>query len=257
MPDPIHVLRTLRASQKKLAILVNRFGGAELERPSYDEGWTIADVLGHLGSQAEIFSLFIDAGIEGTEPPSTESFGPIWDAWNAKSAEAKAADSLAADSYLLERFEAMSADQLAQFELNLFGMVVDAERLLSMRLGEHALHSWDVAVVFDRDAVLDADATELLVDGLGALVSRTGQPESEPQSVSVVASSPARRFVLDTSAVSLEFGEAAAGSPQLELSSEALIRLVYGRLDDRHLGVLAPKSSGTELARLRTIFPGV
>jgi len=192
MPDPIYVLRTLRSSQQRLAALVNSFEATELERPSYDDDWSIADVLSHLGSQAEIFLIFIDAGLGGTEPPSNESFGPIWEAWNAKSSGAKAADSLAADTALLERIEAFSDDQLAHFELSIFGMEVDAAGLLGMRLSEHALHSWDVAVVFDHEALLAPDATELLVDGLGVLASRAGKPEVEHQSISVIASSPAR-----------------------------------------------------------------
>ena len=82
--------------------------------------------------------------------------------------------------------ESLDAERLAGFELSVFGMDVDAARLLGMRLGEHALHSWDVEVVFDEEAVLAPDATELLVDGLGALVSRVGKPEDESQSISIV-----------------------------------------------------------------------
>jgi uncharacterized protein (TIGR03083 family) len=254
MPDPFEALR---ASQQRLATMVDDFGDSDLERPSYDEGWSIADVLSHLGSQAEIFSLFVDAGLEGTAPPSNEAFGPLWEEWNAKSSTAKAADSLAADAAFLDRLEGLGEDELAAFELSMFGMEIDATRLLGMRLAEHALHSWDVAVVFDDRALLAPDATELIVDTLDALVSRAGRPESEPLSVSVVASSPARHFVLDAAAVSLSPGEAVEGSPRLELSSEALVRLVYGRLDDRHVGTPVPKVTGIDLDRLRAIFPGV
>lgn len=254
MPDPLHVLR---ASQERLAAMVESLEDGELDRPSYDMGWSIADVLSHLGSQAEIFSLFVDTGLEGTAPPSNESFGPIWEEWNAKSSKAKAVDSLAADAAFLERLEGLSEDELAAFELSIFGMEVDANRLLGMRLGEHALHSWDMAVVLDDRALLAPDATELLVDTLDALVSRAGRPESEPLTVNVIASSPARHFVLDMATVSLTSGKAVEGSPQLELSAEALIRLVYGRLDDRHLGTPATKVMGIELDRLRAVFPGV
>jgi len=257
MTDPMRVLRALNSSQQHLGALVKSLEAADLERATSEHGWSVAEVMGHLGSQAEIFTLFVDAGLNGSEPPSNEAFGPIWDAWNAKSPEAKASDALAADATFLKHVESLGADQLAHFELSIFGMDVDAAKLLGMRLGEHALHSWDVEVVFDEEAVLAADATELLVDGLGTLVSRVGKPEDEPQSISIITSSPERRFILDTGAVSLEPGEAAAGSPRLELSSEALIRLVYGRLDVRHLGVPAPKAGSIELDRLRAIFPGV
>ena len=257
MPDPQLVLGALRTSQQRLAGLIDRVGAGEFERPSYDQGWSVADVLSHLGSQAEIFTCFVDAGLQGTAPPSNDSFGPIWDRWNAKSPGDKVADSLSADAAFLDLWDTVSADQLNTFELDLFGMEVDAARLLGMRLGEHALHSWDVAVAFDDEALLAPDATELVLDALGALVPRVGRPESDPATVSVVASSPDRRFILDTAGVSLEPGDAPAGSPRIELSAEALVRLVYGRLDDRHPGVPEPTATGIDLDRLRAVFPGL
>ena len=167
MTDAADVLRTVRASQERLAMLVDGYGEAELTGPSYDDDWSVADVLSHLGSQAEIFLLFVDAGIDGTEAPTNDAFGPIWDVWNAKSPTAQARDSLAADRALVDRLEALSADELDRFELDMFGMHLDATMLLRMRLGEHALHTWDIAVVADGTAVLPPDATEVLVDGIG------------------------------------------------------------------------------------------
>ena len=165
MTDPVKVLHALSSSQQRLADLVSGLEPADLERATSDHGWTVAEVLGHLGSQSEIFTLFVDAGLNDKEPPSNEAFGPIWDAWNAKSPATKATDALAADASFLEHVGSLDADQLRRFELSLFGMHVDAARLLGMRLGEHALHSWDVEVLFDEKAVLAPDATELLVDG--------------------------------------------------------------------------------------------
>jgi uncharacterized protein (TIGR03083 family) len=255
--DPTTVLRALRASQQRLDEIVSRLDDADLERRTSDDGWSVAEVLGHLGSQSEIFMRFIDAGLRGAEPPSNESFGPIWDVWNAKTARSKASDALAADSALLDQVESLSEEHLGPFELQLFGMEVDAARLLSMRLGEHALHSWDIQVVFDDHAMLSPDAVELLVDGLGMLASRAGRAAAEPQSVGVVTTSPPRRFILHTGVVSLEPGEELPDAPSIELSSEALIRLVYGRLDDQHLGLPAPTTRGIELGGLRAVFPGV
>ena len=65
MPDPQLVLGALRTSQQRLAGLIDRVGAGEFERPSYDQGWSVADVLSHLGSQAEIFTCFVDAGLQG------------------------------------------------------------------------------------------------------------------------------------------------------------------------------------------------
>ena len=42
-----------------------------------------------------------------------------------------------------------------------------------MRLSEHALHTWDVAVALDPHVVLPDDAVDLVVDRLDALVAWT------------------------------------------------------------------------------------
>jgi uncharacterized protein (TIGR03083 family) len=257
MTDPMDVLAALTSSQQRLSALVKTLSPADIERLTSDEGWSVAEVLGHLGSQSEIFTLFVDAGLNGTKPPSNETFEPIWEAWNSRSPQAKASDALAAGAAFLEHVRSLDKEQLDRFELDLFGMHLDAAQLLAMRLSEYTLHTWDVEVVFDDEAVLPSEATELLIDRLGTLVPRVGKPDGEPQSIGIVTSSPERRFVLDTSAVSLVPGDAADGSPQLQLTSEALIRLVYGRLDERHLGVPAPQASSVDLDKLRKVFPGV
>lgn len=256
MASPSNVLRALHASHDRLAGIVDNLDETDLDRLTSEGGWSVADVLSHLGSQAEIFNLIASAALDGGTPPSNDAFGPIWEVWNAKSSTEKAADSLSADASLLGRIDGLTEEQLDSFQLHLFGMDVDAATLLGMRLSEHALHSWDVAVVFDDGAVLAADATEIIVDALGTMVGRAGKPDSEPQSINVETSSPERHFVLDTSQVSLEPGQGKDDSPCLELSAEAFIRLVYGRLDDEHVGVPTPKLSGVDLKRLRVVFPG-
>ena len=77
MTDPTKVLQALKSSQQRLVALVKSLDTADLERATSDDGWSVAEVLGHLGSQSEIFTLFVDAGLNGTEPPSNEAFGPI------------------------------------------------------------------------------------------------------------------------------------------------------------------------------------
>ena len=46
---------------------------------------------------------------------------------------------------------------------------------MRMRLGEHTLHTWDVAVALDPSAQVSPDAIDLLVDGLGDLVAPGGE----------------------------------------------------------------------------------
>ncbi|MDQ1431862.1 MAG: hypothetical protein QOF40_2464, partial [Actinomycetota bacterium] len=103
-------LRALRASADRLRRLVAPLDDAQLEQPAYPSEWTIADVLSHLGSGAAIGQRRLDDALTGRTPP--DDFPPsVWEAWNAKSPRAKAADALVADRELLERMEATGEEE--------------------------------------------------------------------------------------------------------------------------------------------------
>src|SRR5580700_8027417 len=143
-PDPW--ISALRHSHDRLQALVEPLGQDQLEQRSYASEWSIAQVLSHLGSGAEIFSLFLDAGLAGQDPPGREAFGPIWDRWNAKPPAEQAADSMTVNEAFVTRVESLDADALDGLHLAMFGMDLDAPRLLRMRLSEHAVHTWDVGI---------------------------------------------------------------------------------------------------------------
>src|SRR5208283_1685840 len=159
-PSPDPWISALRHSHDRLRASVELLGLAELERRSYASEWSIAQVLSHLGSQAEIFGLFLDAGLTGQEPPGREEFMPIWDNWNAKDPQAQASDALRADQATLERFESLDADEQAR-----------------LHLSEHAVHTWDVVVALDPAVPVAPDAVALLIDTLDQLAARTGKPD--------------------------------------------------------------------------------
>jgi uncharacterized protein (TIGR03083 family) len=257
MSDATPWLKAVRRSHDRLAGLVADLGPEQLGRPSACSEWSVAQVLSHLGSQAEIFSLFVDAGITGGDPPSRDAFGPIWDTWNARSPHDQATGSIKANEALVSRLEDLDAEALAGFRLEMFGRTLDAAGLLRMRLSEHAVHTWDVAVTFDPSAVVDPEAVELLVDGLGESASRSAKAPDEPLDASIITTGPSRRFRLQTSdAVLLEPSDPAAETGWIELPAEALVRLVYGRLDDDHPPRGAVQTDGVSIEELTAIFPG-
>src|ERR1700678_337201 len=147
--SPAPWISALRHSHDRLRAAVEPLDLSQLEQLSYASEWSIAQVLSHLGSQAEIFGLFVNAGLSGSEPPGQDAFAPIWDVWNAKSPQAQASDALDADQATLARFESMDADEQARFRLSMFGMELDTAGVARMRLGEHAMHTWDVVVALD------------------------------------------------------------------------------------------------------------
>jgi uncharacterized protein (TIGR03083 family) len=248
-------VRAVRASHDRLAGFVAGLDGDGLRARSYDTEWTVADVLSHLGSGAEIFSLILTAGVSGAEPPGPENFKPIWDAWNKRTPEEQAQRSVAANEALAARAEALTPGERDAFHVTMLGrMPLDLAGVLGMRLSEHAVHSWDIAVAFDPAAQVAPDAVGLLVDRLPMMAAFMGKRAPAPVTVSVTTTGPDRTFSLDTGGVTLApagtgDGRAAA---TLALPAESFLRLVYGRLDDE-AGVAA---SGVTVADLKTVFPG-
>lgn len=258
-PSPGPWISALRHSHDRLQASVEPLGPAQLERRSYASEWSIAQVLSHLGSQAEVFGLFLDAGLTGQDPPGREEFGPIWDTWNGKDPQAQASDALRADEATLERFESLDADEQARLRLNVFGMELGTTGLARMRLGEHAIHTWDVLVALDPSATVAPDAAILLIDTLDQLVARTGKPDGKQRRVRVTTTDPDRQFILETGetvALAPSDGEVTPelGLSELRLPAEAFVRLVYGRMDAEH----TPPAEvvGVDLDELRQIFPG-
>jgi uncharacterized protein (TIGR03083 family) len=262
MPDTDALITSLRTSHERLAGLVAGLDETTIQGPSYDDDWSIAQVASHLGSQAEIFSLVLDAGLNDAAAPDGSQFQRIWAVWDARKPTEQVAESIAANEAYLTRVEQMSQADRDRFLVQMFDSATDLARLTTMRLGEHAVHSWDVAVALDPAAQIAPDAVEVLLEGtVGEVAARSGKPEAEPRTLVVGTSGPARTFILTTGpAVSLvpaeESGSEAEGEgdARLRLPAEALIRLVYGRLDEAHTP--AGIDGADLLPGLRTVFPG-
>ncbi len=249
-------IEALRHSSDTLRAKVEPLDAEQVQRPSYASEWTIAQVLSHLGSGAQIFSLFLEAGLTGAEPPGQEAFPPIWEVWNARGPEAQAAEALVADGELVERFESLDAGQLDSVRLQLFGMDLDITGLARLRLSEHAIHTWDIAVALDPAATVAADATDLLIDTLDQVAGRAGKPDGKQLKLGVSTTGPERHFLMETAEnLTLTVADPDDSLPQLRLPAEAFIRLVYGRLDAAHTPAVETKQ--VDLDELRTIFPGL
>ena len=258
-PSPAPWISALRHSHELLQGVVEPLNVDQVEQRSYASEWSIAQVLSHLGSQSEIFGLFLDAGLSGQDPPGAEAFGTIWAIWNAKEPQAQASDALRADAATLERFESLDADEQARLNLNMFGMELGTTELARMRLGEHAIHTWDVAVALDPAARVAPDAVALLIDALDQLVGRSAKPDGKQRKIRVLTTDPERQFILETGdAVSLVTADDEAapelGLSELTLPAEAFVRLIYGRLDPDHTPPV--ENAGVEVDELRPIFPG-
>lgn len=104
-------------------------------------------------------------------------------------------------------------------------------------------------------AAVPAEAARLIVDNLGMVARFTGKPTGRRHEIHLRTFDPARDFTLSLGdeAVSLSPYEGTS-APDLELPAEALVRLVYGRLDPDHT---PPVHGHVDLDELRRAFPGV
>jgi uncharacterized protein (TIGR03083 family) len=247
-------LSALAGSVHHLRDIAEPLDSAQLRSRGYPSEWSVADVLSHVGSGAVIMRRRLDDSLSGRA--TDDAFAPsVWVEWNAKSPEAKAKDALAADGALLDRIESLTDEERDRLQFPMGPITVDFEGFVGLRLNEHTLHTWDVDVALDPHATLDDDATQLVVDSLEMIARYTGKPSGTVHDVTVLTSNPTRHFTisLGTDSVSLTPGGSTA-APDLELPAEALIRLVYGRLDPDH----TPAGPDPALLdELRGVFPGV
>ena len=251
--DPTPWVSALRASHDRLSATVAGLDAEGLRKQSYAKEWTIADVLSHLGSGAEIFSLMIEAGVTGAEPPGTDAFQPIWDTWNARTPEEQAAHCATANEALVARVEALTEAQREAFTVVMFGrMTMDLAGVLGMRLSEHAVHAWDVEVALDAAARIAPDAVGLIAVRLPMMTGFMGKKQEPGTVVAVTTTDPAMTFTLDTGGVTLAPGSTGA-SASLALPAEAFVRLVYGRLDD---DTEVTSAVGVTVPELQAVFPG-
>jgi hypothetical protein len=172
----------------------------------------------------------------------------------------QAKSSLIADSAFLQRLDAVPADQLDALQMTLFGTPADATRLLGLRLSEHAIHTWDVVVMREPSAEVAADAVARMIDHLEAVAARSGTSAGGPLEVEITTTAPERAFRLSV-AEKVALGPATTGddvsaaTSTVRMPGEALVRLVYGRLDAEHTPAVV-EAEGIDLGVLRSVFPG-
>jgi uncharacterized protein (TIGR03083 family) len=260
-PGPRTWIATLRRSHERLDGLVRPLTPEQIRGQSYCTDWQIAQVLSHLGSGAEIAMLMLPGALGEGEPAGPEAFQPVWDVWNAKTPDEQAADALTADERHVKALEQLTDEQLSRVRLSFFGMELDAVGLIRLRLSEHVMHTWDIAVRQDPAATLDPEAVALLIDNVPQfLAPRLGRAPSEPFAVRIRTTEPERDYLLatgDNDVMMTDWPDDGTDAPVGEVSmpAEALLRLAYGRLDPAHTPASVTGDPG-DLDKLRAVFPG-
>ncbi len=260
MTEPTYVdwIATARASHERLAAIAAPLTEEQLTSQSYDTEWTVAQVLSHIGSGAEIFGLILDASLAGAEAPGGEQFQAVWAEWNAKSPVAMRDDALASNAALIAKLEAVTPVLAGSAQFSFGPFSLDLAGFVRMRLSEHSLHTWDVAVFLDPQATVAQDAVALLLPGIGQMAGRGGKPADPAYAVKLVTTDGLGTWSVRTGDP-VAFGpadESASYDGEIALPGEALIRLIAGRLDPDHTPAGVTESGERGLADLRAVFPG-
>lgn len=247
------LLDILRESQQRLAETVAPLDDQGVRADSYDDDWSIAQVLSHLGSQNEIYALIVDAATTGGEAPGAEQLTSIWDAWNAKQPHKQVTDALVSDQALLDRLTAIPTEVRERARLEVFGRERSLAELVQMRLAEHAMHTWDVVVVLDPKATVQASAVGTILRQLEEFIGFIGKTDAAR---SVLVRTPERELVLSIGPDGGRISDVGSADTDGELSmpTEAFVRLLYGRLDPDHRPSI--ETNGVTVDDLTPAFPG-
>lgn len=249
------VIAAIRLNHDVLVALIPNLDEEHLTGPSGASEWTVAQVLSHLGSGAEINRkpLARAAGEEVAEEDNQE----IWARWDGSGPLDQAAGFVEHDSAYLETVEGLSDAQKASLTVDL-GFLPEPVPLLvalGMRLSEIANHAWDVRVGLDPNAEIDDESAAVLVElyqgPLAFLLGFAAKPDQVDGEAQVAV--PGAGLVI-ADAVSVV---PSVANPTATLTGPqgAVVRLLSGRLT-------AERSEGVEvtgevsLDDLRKVFPG-
>jgi uncharacterized protein (TIGR03083 family) len=238
-----------------MAELAGKFGPDELGRPSGSKEWTVAQVLSHLGSAAEIGLQTLTSG-----KADFDAAQGVWGRWNAMSPEEQARNYVAADEQLVEALEALDDEAQAtkRIDMGFLPAPVDVGFFVGMRLSEVGLHRWDIDVSFDPAAQVVPYVVPFVLDILVAFAGYFAKPDGRAGRVSIETYQPSRNYVLDLSdaGATLREGADAEAQTRLTLPAEALLRLTSGRLTPDHTPASVTVEGQLSLDDLRRIFPG-
>ena len=241
------------------------------------EGWTVGDVIGHLGWAAEFFADAISQGRSGitSAPEGLPEIGsmppaelPAYIARMSKeyhrSAGADLADAFASSVDRLDGiFSVMDVDDWSKECWGFMGPR-PAEAYVTTRISEVVIHSWDIRFPSDPEAGLSPDGVAVVLErlpvwlnGMGLAEFRTSQSPARYRFRTTGAADFQRDVVATAQDNRQENGvEEARGEPTATFTCDAdvLALLVWGRLKpgpvlaDGRLTVSAGTGTGDDFA---------
>ena len=131
------------------------------------------------------------------DSPSYEERAQLWAKWAAWTPEQQAVESIAVDEQFVAALEALDDAAVEALHRELAGLDLDASQVLRLRVSEHSMHGWDIAVMFDDDAVVPPVGVPGLLDVLPVTLRLAAQPHDDLLRVRVRTTDPARDYLLE------------------------------------------------------------
>jgi len=266
--DADHVIDLLREGHDDLAAIASGLSNDQITGPSGASDWDVSQVLGHLGSGAEIARAGLEATVAGDPPPAGDFNQSVWDRWDAMASSERVAAFVEADEAYVAMLEALGPDVRRDLRVSLPWLPepVDLATVLMFRLSEATFHSWDVRVGLDADATLRPGPVGLLADRMAPQFAFLGQAAAMDATVAVAVttSEPDRAFLLTVGEgvtvepVGADDADASEGADGvLRAPAEAWMRLLTGRLGPgRTPATVSLDAADVTLDDLRRVFPG-
>jgi uncharacterized protein (TIGR03083 family) len=256
------MIAALRSAYDDLASYAAALTEEQLTGPSGASEWTVAQVLSHLGSGAEINEGTLErAGAHPASPPDGFNQG-VWQRWDAMGPVEQRDAFIVANRALVERYESLTEDERRDLRVDLGFLpapigIAEAAR---MRLNEFALHSWDAKAGADPSTTVPADVAVLLLDVEASLLGWIAKPDAlggRSATLTVVLSDPAREYGLELGEkVALTETPPASPDGTLRIPTEAWLRLITGRLAPKFTPAGVEIDGPLSLDDVRAVFPG-
>jgi uncharacterized protein (TIGR03083 family) len=236
--DDAHRVASLsRAEYQDLLAYLEHLPPTGWTEQSACSDWKVYQVVSHIGSQPEITSGTLKAGLHGDPPMTDDDRKAIWARFDAMQPDEVLPAFKANNDAFIALVDSLSEAELGKTIPWIFGPTPLAS-VLASRLNEQALHAWDVKWAHDKQAkVTPAAVPDLLTVNVPARIGRLAQPgQAEAlvgKTIQFLYSQPdgAVRVTVAADGAQAAPGRADAADLTVELPAEALIRLIWGRYD--------------------------
>jgi uncharacterized protein (TIGR03083 family) len=265
-------IAALRAETDELHQLVPTLSREVLTGRSGASEWSPADVLSHLGSQAEIHIAILRAAVGEGEYPTRDHNRSVWDRWDNSTPEQQSEGYLLQSQAFIDAIEALSPRSHDAFTipLDFLPIPLSVASYAGFRLSELAHHGWDVRVAADPEAGLGDVSTAILFEQLGGeldfLLGFYGKPDRAERPFTIAVDGSDYTITVDDKIrvtddagpmAPTESGRSAApAAATFHGSLEAALRLMGGRLGPQFRPAEVTLTGDVTFDDLAKVFPG-